>query len=194
MRHAKTLIILVAFLVQGSFVLSQEQVEEDSNGRLSSRFDLSYMFGGQFYNDHFVYDPGVSVQFTQSYRVTESFEAGLGTGYISLMNENFIPIYLEAFAYKKNKSNTPVIRFQAGAVVAWFNTANYPTDYSMDGILFFSAGMGRKISLKNRYSILFQWSITHITARISYPIFGSQDYASLANYDMLQLSFGILRN
>ena len=45
----------------------------------------------------------------------------------------------------------------------------------MEGLVFFSAGMGRKIQLKNRYSILFQWSISHITARINYQIFGSQN-------------------
>lgn len=193
MRQAIIINILVILLAQGSSLLSQDQLKEDGNGLWSSRLDLSYMFGGQFYNDHFVYDPGMAVQFTQSYKVSDSFKAGLGTGYISLMNENFIPLYLEAFAYKKNIGNPPVIRFQLGGVLAWFNTAHYPPDYSMDGLIFFSAGMGRKIQLKNRYSILFQWSISHITARINYQIFGSQDYSSLANYDMLQLSFGILR-
>ena len=186
-------IILILFALEAS-AFSQEQPEPEGNGRFSSRLDLSYMFGGQFYNDHFVYDPGVAIQFTQNYKVSKSFEAGIGTGYISLMNENFIPIYMEAFGYKKNSRNSPVIRFQLGGVVAWFNTANYPSDYSMDGGIFFSAGMGRKIPLKNRYSILFQWSVSHISAKVNYQIFDNRDYTSLANYDMLQLSFGVIRD
>lgn len=191
----KNRIIYIALILfaQEAAALSQEQSELDGNGRFSSRLDVSYMFGGQLYNDHFVYDPGVAVQFTQNYKVSESLEAGIGAGYISLMNENFIPIYIEALGYKKNIRNPPVIRFQLGGVVAWLNTENYPSDYSMDGGIFFSAGMGRKIPLKNRYSILFQWSITHISARFNYQIFGISDFTSLANYDMLQLSFGVIR-
>ena len=194
MLHKRIIYILLILFAQEAFAFSQEQSETDGNGPLSSRLDLSYMFGGQFYNDHFVYDPGVGVQFTLNYKVSKSFEAGFGTGYISLMNENFIPIYIEAFAYKKNNRTSPVIRFQLGGVVAWFNTANYPSDYSMDGGIFFSAGMGRKIPLKKRYSILFQWSISHISAKVNYQIFGSRDFASLAHYDMLQLSFGVIRD
>lgn len=194
MQQKRIIYILIVLFSQGAFAFSQEQSDPDGNGHLTSRLDLSYMFGGQFYNDHFVYDPGFGVQFTLNYKVTKSFEAGLGTGYISLMNENFIPIYAEAFAYKKNSRNSPVIRFQLGGAVSWFNTANYPSDYSMNGGVFFSAGMGRKIPLNHRYSILFHWSITHISARVNYQIFGSNDFSSLAHYDMLQLSFGVIRD
>ncbi len=185
-------IFLILFAL-GEFAFSQAQPESDGKGRLSQRLDLSYMFGGQFYNDHFVYDPGFGVQFTMNYKVSKSFEAGLGTGYISLMNENFIPVYLEAFGYRKNKKVSPVIRFQLGGTLAWFNTTNYPSDYSMDGGIYLSAGMGRKIPLKKRYSVLFHWSITHISALVNYQVFGSRDFTSPANYDMFQLSFGIIR-
>lgn len=194
MRLRRLKYIVLILFTQAAFAFSQDESETEKEALLTSRLDLSYMFGGQFYNDHFVYDPGPAVQFTLNYKVSKSFEAGLGTGCISLMNENFIPIYIEAFGYKKNKKSPPIIRFQLGGAVAWFNTANYPSDYSMDGGIFFSAGMGRKILLKNRYSILFQWSITHITARVNYQIFGASDFTSLANYDMFQLSFGVIRN
>jgi len=194
MRLRRIIYLILILFTQVAFAFSQEQAETEKEANLSSRLDVSYMFGGQFYNDHFVYDPGLAVQFTLNYKVSKSFEAGLGSGYISLMNENFIPIYIEAFGYKKNKKTSPVIRFQLGGALAWFNTANYPSDYSMDGGIFFSAGMGREIPLKKRYSILFQWSITHITARVNYQIFGGNDFTSLANYDMLQLSFGVIRD
>ena len=194
MQQKRIIYIILILFAQEAFAYSQEQSETEGTGRLSSRLDVSYMFGGQIYNDHFVYDPGVGVQFTLNYKVSKSFEAGFGAGYISLMNENFIPIYIEAFGYKKNTRNSPVIRFQLGGVVAWFNTANYPSDYSMDGGIFFSAGMGRKIPLKKKYSILFHWSISHISAKVNYQIFGSSDFSSLANYDMFQLSFGVIRN
>ena len=194
MQRTIIICLIAALLAPCISALSQEAPDSTGGGRFSSRLDLSYMFGGQFYNDHFVYDPGIGVQFTQSFKVSSHFEAGIGTGYISLMNENFIPVYMEAFGYRKDRSSSPVVRFQLGGVVAWLNTAHYPADYSMNGGIFFSAGMGRKIELKRRYSVLFQWSVTHISARINYQVFGNSDYSSLAHYDMLQLSLGLIRN
>lgn len=193
MIHSRTLYIILFLFALEASAYSQVQSELDGKGRFSSRVDISYMFGGQFYNDHFLYDPGACIQFTQSYKVSKSFEAGLGTGYISLMNENFIPVYAEAFGYKKSSRNSPVILFQLGGVFAWLNTEAYPSDYAMEGGVFFSAGMGRKIQLKHRYSILFHWSICHISAKFNYQISGGNEISSPANYDMLQLSFGVIR-
>jgi len=193
MLQNRMIYIFLLLFAQAAFAIAQEPPDPDAEGPLTSRLDLSYMFGGQFYNDHFVYDPGVAVQFTTNYRVSKSFETGIGTGYISLMNENFIPIYIEAFGYKKNKRNSPVIRFQLGGAIAWLNTGAYPPDYSMNGGIFFSAGMGRKIPLNDRYSILFHWSLCHISAKVNYEVFGNDDYISPAHYDMLQLSIGVIR-
>lgn len=75
------LIFIILFLfAQEAYVFSQEPSETEKNGGLSARLDLSYMFGGQFYNDHFVYDPGMGIQFTLNYPVSKSLEAGMGTG------------------------------------------------------------------------------------------------------------------
>ena len=193
MLQNRLIYIILLVLAQEAYVFSQEPADTEQIVHLSARLDLSYMFGGQFYNDHFVYDPGMGVQFTLNYPVSNSLEVGMGTGYISLMNENFIPIYMEAFGYKNNKRNSPVIRFQLGGVAAWFNTANYPSDYSINGGVFFSAGMGRKVPMKNNYYILFHWSICHISAKVNYQVFGNDNYSSPANYDMFQLSVGIIR-
>lgn len=194
MNKINIIYIALFLFIQEAMVFSQEQVETEKISRFSSRLDISSMLGGQLYNDHFVYDPGFAIQFTQNYKISENFEAGLGSGYISLMNENFIPVYVEALGYKKKKKNSPVIRFQLGGVFAWINTESYPPDYSMEGGIYFSAGMGRKIPLKKRYSILFHWSICHISAKFNYEIFGNNAYTSPANYDMLQLSFGVIRD
>ncbi len=160
----------------------------------TSRLNVSYQFGGQLYNDHFVYNPGFSTQFTQSYKLTKSLEAGIGTGYFHLLDESFIPFYLEVLGYKKNSRNSPLIRFQLGGTAAWYRSNNYSSDYSTSGRLFFSAGMGRRIQINERYSVLFQWSLCHISTLVEYQIFGGRDYNSLASYDMLQLSFGIMRH
>ena len=113
----------------------------------TSRLNASYQLGGQVYNDHFVYNPGFSTQFTQSYKLTESFEVGIGTGYFHLLDDSFIPYYFEVLGYKKNGRNSPLMRFQVGGTSAWYRSNNYPSDYSTSGRFFFSAGMGRKFKM-----------------------------------------------
>jgi len=162
--------------------------------QFTSRLNVSYLFGGQFYNDHFIYNPGFSIQYAHNYKVSKSFEAGIGSGYIHLTEESFVPVYVEVLGYKKHSKNSPFIRFQMGGSAAWYRNDNYPSDYDLKGRIFFSAEMGRRIQINERYSVLFQWALVHISALVEYQIFDGKDYSSLANYDMLQLSFGIMRH
>ena len=190
-RIISSVFLLITFQM---FILSQNQEESTRESQMTSKVYISYLLGGQFYNDHFLYNPGFSALFTQSYKLTNSLEAGIGSGYTSLLNESFIPFYVEAFGYKKNKQNSPVIRFQLGYAAAWYRNKDYPTDYVLNGGLYFNAGMGRKIQLRNRYSVLFHWSYCHQSGSISYQVFGNNDYSSSASYDMFQISFGIIRD
>jgi hypothetical protein len=162
--------------------------------RFSSKLSLSYIAGVQLYNDYILYNPGYSVLFTESYRLVDNVEIGMGSGYLSLQNERFIPVYIDAVGYKKNSINTPVIRFQLGYSAAWFRMVTEFSDYKLAGGLYFSAGMGRQFRLNDRYSVLFHWSYCHQSARALYQVFGIPDYAEGVNYDMIRLSFEIIRN
>ena len=185
--------MLFLLIQQGTLWMdARSQTAEES--QFTSRLNVSYLFGGQFYNDHFIYNPGFSIQYAQSYKVSKSFEAGIGSSYIHLMDESFVPVYVEVLGYKKNSWNSPFIRFQLGGTAAWYRSDTYPSDYDLKGRIYFSAGMGRKIQINERYSVLFHWALVHVSALVEYQIFDGTDYSSLANYDLLQLSFGIMRH
>jgi hypothetical protein len=186
--------MFLTFIMFPGLVICQDLEDREKTSPLSSRLSLSYLVGGQLFNDHFLYNPGISALFTESYRITGSFEAGLGSGYVSLIDERFVPVYLEAFGYKKKGKNSPVIRFQAGFSSAWFGNEHFSAEYKLKGGLYFTAGMGRKIDLKNRYSILFLWSYYHQSGSINYQVFNGDNYSTPVNYDMIQLSFGIMRD
>lgn len=199
MKHSNKLTSRLKYIILFLFVLqctmwNDAWSQAGKESPFTSRLNVSYQLGGQFYNDHFIYNPGFSIQYTQSYKLTKSLEAGIGTGYYHLLDESFVPFYLEFLGYKKHRNNSPLIRFQLGGTTAWYRSNNYPSDYSLSGRVFFSAGMGRRIQINERYSALFQWSLCHISAIVGYQIFDDMDYSSLASYDMLQLSFGIMRN
>ena len=192
MKHRHRLIIPCMLLFQ-VYILGQESPDSGKKHLFTSRLCASYVVGGQFFNDHFLYNPGFSGQFTQSYRVAEFFEAGVGAGYLGLMDESFVPFYLEAYGYRKKQRNSPVIRFQAGYSAAWFHEDHFPADYQLGGGFYLSAGLGRKIQVGTRYSVLFHWSYCHQSGSISYQIFGGEDYSAPVSYDMLKLTFGIMR-
>jgi hypothetical protein len=172
---------------------AQEKDKSPEKKPFHTRLDLSYGFGGQIYNDNFIYNPGYSIHIINSIPLHKDFELGLGVGYTVFENENFIPIYLEALGFKKKKKNAPFVNFQLGYSIGWDTQTNTLENYEMNGGIYFSAGLGRRIELSNHYSVLFQWSLCHQFASINYTIFGEGKYKETVNYDMLKITFGIIR-
>lgn len=150
------------------------------------------IIGGQVYNDNFIYNPGFSVNYSLGTHIHKDVAVGLGTGYVGLSNEIFVPAYIELLANKKNKANTPFIRFQAG-YAAGASTADNE-NFELNGGAYFSAGMGRKIQLNNNCALLLHWSYYHQFAELEYEVFGGNEYDEVVNYDMLQISVGIIFN
>ena len=186
-------IILVISTLQMA-LYSQEKAGPKEKLPLSSKIYLSYVFGGQIYNDNILYNPGYSVLFTQSYMLPGKIDIGIGSGYTSLVNERFVPFYVELLGYKKLSANSPFIKFQLGYSAASYRMNSYPPDYDLDGGIYFNAGMGRQFRLKNSYSILFHWSYCHQSGKVNYKIFGNRDYSYTVNYDMIQISVGLIRD
>ncbi len=185
--------IILVIITQQLVAYSQGEVGSEGKQKLSSKIYMSYILGIQAYNDNVLYNPGYSVLFTQSYKLSGNVDIGIGSGYISLVNERFAPFYFEVFGYKKKRSNSPIIKFQFGYSAAWYNKIGYLSGYDLSGGIYFTAGMGRQLRLKNRYSILFHWSYCHQSAKINHQIFGNRDYSDMINYDMLQFSIGLIR-
>ncbi len=185
-------IVLLSFCQILGF--SQENDSTKELYRLRTRLDVSYLFGGQLYNDNFIYNPGYNIQFTNSLQLHKDFEVGIGTGYTSLVNERFVPIYIETLGYKKNKKNSPFIKFQVGYSFGWNNNTSSLQNYKMKGGIYFNAGVGRKIELNERYSVLFHWGYCHQFASLEYNIFEGREYSESVSFDMLQITFGLIKH
>lgn len=185
---------IIIFLIFQINTFAQDEDKSLDKKPLHTRLDVSYGFGGQIYNDNFIYNPGYSLHMINSIPLHKDFELGFGVGYTAFENENFIPIYLEALGYKKKKKNAPFVNFQLGYSIGWDTQTNSMENYEMNGGIYFSAGLGRRIELSNHYSVLFQWSLCHQFASINYSIFGEGNYKETVNYDMLKITFGIIRH
>jgi len=186
---------LIAILSVLPFYYINAQVP-DRKDTLNSyhRFDASYIFGGQVYNNNFIYNPGFSFQTSYGIQLNESVGIGLGTGYTHLKDEHFIPFYIEAAGCRKNRASSPMVSMQLGYAHGWY-TGDMPNDeYRFRGGIFIDAGLGRKIGVSSNYSLYFHWSYRHHFAKMSYEIFGGQEYTEPLNYDMVVISFGIIRH
>lgn len=157
------------------------------------RLDVSYIFGGQVYNNSMIYNPGFSFQGAYGRMINESVGLGIGTGYMHFEHENFIPLFVEVMGYKKNKPSTPLIKMQVGYSFAWYAGNMEIQGYDFKGGVYFDAGLGRKISINTNYSVLFHLSYRHQFAHMKYEIFGGQDYKEAMNYDMLVITLGLIR-
>jgi|WetSurMetagenome_2_1015567.scaffolds.fasta_scaffold06551_5 hypothetical protein len=185
MRHFINTAVLFLFLLPSA-------TAQDTIPRYQ-RLDAAYLFGGQIYNNSLVYNPGVSIQITYGRMLNESVGVGLGTGYTGLEHENFIPVFIEAIGYKKNKASTPLIKMQAGYSFAWYSGNMEINGYDFHGGIYFEAGMGRKIAVNQTCSVLFQCAYRHQFAHMKYKIFGGADYNQAMNYDLIVISLGIIR-
>jgi hypothetical protein len=151
------------------------------------------VFGGQVYNNNLVYNPGFSMQTAYGLMVNESVGIGFGAGYYVLQQEHFLPVFIEAMGYKKNKKNTPVIKMQIGYSIGWYSGSVNMKGYNFNGGVFIDAGIGRKIQLNERLSLFFQCSYRHQFAKMEYEVYGTEQYTEVLNYDMVVISLGLIR-
>lgn len=158
------------------------------------KVSASYIFGGQLYNNSFIYDPGYSLNVSIGTKLNRDIKLGVGSGLINLSTEHFTPVFAELIAYKGKKDNTPFISFQAG--YAWVTDSQTDdfTNYKLQGGVYFNAGMGRKIDVNEHSAILISWSYCHQFASMEYKLYDRTDYHEPINYNMLFLSVAYLFN
>lgn len=152
----------------------------------------SYVFGAQIYNDNFLYNPGGAIQASGGWKIHKDLFAGIGTGYTQLQKERFVPIYLEAIGFRKKKAKSTFVKFQTGYSYGWMEQETYQQDFEMKGGLYFSACIGQKIPVNDQFSLLFQLAYTHQYGLMEYEVFGSKDYQSELNFEMLWFTVGIM--
>ncbi len=184
-------VVLLLFTV-GS-VNAQEEKKGWKDIPTYQTINASYIYGIQIYNDNVLYNPGYSLQFSIGKSIHKDVSVGLGSGYFALKDEHFVPIFMEVIGNKKKKENTPFIRIQAGYSIAWNGASSNNEYYDLSGGLYFNAGMGRKIKINDSYALMLHWSLCHQFADMEYSAFGKK-YSDTLNYDMIQISVGLLMN
>lgn len=183
-------IALVTFLAISS--LNAQTTKKHTNKKSIQRFNISYVFGGQVYNDNLIYNPGISMEASYGLKISEDVSVGIGSGYMGLKNENFIPLFIETIGYHERKGRHRYVKFQGGYSFAWSNDDYTSENYDIKDGIFFDFGIGRKWEINENLKLTIQTSYRHQFATMSYTMFGDQEFNDVLNFDMLILSVGII--
>lgn len=157
----------------------------DSIRRDYSRLDISYIIGGQAYNDNFLYNPGFSLYGAYGIFISDRLSAGLGTGLQYFRDERFIPVFIDFTGHVSKKRNTRTLFLQCGYSVGWSNALRNLTNYSFRGGIYLNAGFGRKFYISEGFALILHISYRHQFAEIEYEVFDQHNYRERINYDML---------
>jgi hypothetical protein len=182
------LIVICQFFVISLFAQDSFKEMDNYHG-----IDISYIFGGQLFNDNFIYNPGFTVETSYGKKIDKRVGLGIGTGYMSLTHEQFIPFFMEVNGYFKDKKSTPLIKMKMGYAYGWSHSTDNIPGYDFEGGFFFDAGFGRKIEINKKYSVMFHWSYRHQFGEIRYSAYAGKEYNEALNFDMFVLSLGIIR-
>ncbi len=190
----KVLFLVPVFLIVFTNTAHAKKTKKDTLQSYQT-INASYAFGGQIYNDNFIYNPGASFQASFGFKISKDLQVGIGTGYMSFEDENFIPIYFEVLGYKKKKKrNSPYIRMQMGYSLGWNDSFPSDINYEYNGGAFIDVGIGQKIPFNKKYAVLFQCSYRHQFASMEYDTYGTESYTQNLNYDMIVFTLGFMAN
>ena len=197
MKQVKYTLILLTLALNISTIGLGQQDSTNQKERMPKyhRLDASYIFGGQVYNDNFIYVPGYGFSISNGVLINKNISIGLGIGGQFYEDEKFLPIYLDLTAYrkaKKSKKHASFINTQIGYSIGWNAALSKLETYDFNGGAFINAGAGRKTKINDELSLLFQVSYRHQFAELSYKVSGIKDYSESLNYDMLVLTVGLL--
>ena len=148
-----TILISLIILTPRSLNAQNDNVKKHPNYQ---SLNLSYIIGGQVYNDNFLYNPGYSIKASFGKEINSDIAAGVGVGYMPLTKETFLPLYIEILGRKKKKDNTPFISFQGGYSIGWRSSTSSNHQYDLDGGLFINAGLGRRIKVNEMGNVIWQ--------------------------------------
>ncbi len=194
---SSTLKVVLLFFVALTGFTNTAHAEKNNKDSLQcyQTLNASYAFGGQIYNDNFIYNPGASFQASFGFKTGKDLLLGVGTGYMFFEDEHFIPIYFEAIGFKKKKKrNSPYIRMQIGYSLGWNDSFPSDINYEYNGGAFIDVGIGRTIPINKKYAVLFQCSYRHQFASMEYDTYSTDSYSQNLNYDMVVFSLGFMAN
>lgn len=184
-----SILILVCLSVNSGIVSAQKN--EDALSAYQ-RVEGSYIIGAQVYNDNFLYNPGASLTFSYGASINKYASIGIGSGYQAFDDEKFIPLYMDVIGLKKGKKNIPYLNMQVGYSIGWADSYNGIESYDYQGGIYVNAGIGRKILLNDKISLLIQCAYRHQSARMELKTSDANNYNQNLNYDMIVFTLGIM--
>lgn len=190
MFYKFTPIITLGLMLHFSIIAKAGIKDDDKKSKFNPfhEVEASYLVGAQLYNEAFIYDPGISLFMTHGAYTNKSFRFGAGTGIQMFEESRFIPVYAEVTAFTKKKSNSPLLNVQMGYSHGWSEDFSNLVEYEFKGGPFFSAGIGRRVPMGDKVSLIIKASYRHQFAKIKYEVFNTDNYMETVNYDMLSLS------
>ena len=179
-----------------NYGFAQNTEKSDSNRvKTYHKLNVSYIAGGQIYNDNFLYTPGYGLSMSNGFLIKKNLSLGLEVGGQFFEDERFLPISAELTAYqksKKSKKSKSFINTQLGYSIGWNKAFSNLENYDFKGGLFMNAGFGRRTQINKDLSVVFQLSYRHQFAEIHYNNLNVRDYSTTLNYDMLVLTVSLL--
>jgi hypothetical protein len=169
-----------------------DTVEPDTDTDMFIRLDIAYIFGGQIYNDNFLYNPGFNFYGAYGVYVSERLGVGLGTGLQQFRNEKFIPVFADLTGLIEKKNNTRLISIQCGYSFAWSESLKNFIGSRLNGGMYINAGFGRRFHISDAFSVIMGISYRHQFAVIEYELFNLNHYRERINYDMLVIGTGFI--
>jgi hypothetical protein len=92
----------------------------------------------------------------------------------------------------KKKDSVPYLTAQVGYAFASNSNLYDYAGYSYRGGIVFSPGIGYKLNVKDKYSVLFSVNYKHQFAGVKYETFDKQVFRDHLNFDLLSFRVGIL--
>ncbi len=157
-----------------------------------SRFELGYIFGGQVYNDNFMYNPGFAISHTYNLKINKRVGYGLGFGVLLFEDEKFIPLYADFIGNFKKSKSSPYVNIQLGYSIGWNENYEQLENYRFNGGMMFASGLGKKFAISDRFSMLTSVNYKHQFAQLKYESFEGTTTKERLNYDFFIISVGII--
>jgi hypothetical protein len=195
-QHFIKFCFLYLLLFSFSVAYAQDDDKEEDKGskkaNLHHTLEVGYLLGGQLSNDNFIYKAGLQAQYTADFQVSSRVLYGAGFGYEKLDQETFIPLFASFKGLLKKKDSTPFLTAQLGYALGSNKNIYSYQGYSYKGGILFSPGWGYKLSVKDKYSILFSVNYKHQFAKIKYKSLDNHTYEDNLNFDLLIFRIGVM--
>lgn len=184
------LICIVFFF--SSFKHPTKPKQDEKKKEIKFQFESGYLFGGQLYNDNFIYNPGFKFGLGAYKKIYKRTMLGISSGYYSFSeSENFIPIKLELIGKTRKDENSPYLNFSLGYAYGWDQDIEKLKNYDYNGGMQIGAGFGRKIEM-NSLDLYLGLYYEHQFAKLRYDLYEIGSYTETLNYDWVAINCKIM--